>query len=105
MAPAWSTQWGYGGRANDTPHFLLSAIVEALRNAGATEEMIASATKAAGELQLPTQGAAAGGASMQPGHYAIGLTASGKKRDETPACDEMRDEIPARPLERASKLA
>ena len=31
----------------------LPAIVEALRNAGATEEMIAAAVKAAGELQTP----------------------------------------------------
>jgi hypothetical protein len=33
---------------------LLSAIVEALRDAGATEEMIAAATKRVGRRELPT---------------------------------------------------
>jgi hypothetical protein len=32
---------------------LLPEVLEALRNAGATEEMIAAAVKASGELQIP----------------------------------------------------
>jgi hypothetical protein len=47
---------------------LLSAIVEALRSAGATEEIIAAAVKAGGEsvgnLGMPHRAREAGGASM-----------------------------------------
>ena len=35
---------------------LLSAVVEALRSAGATEEMITAAVKASGELRTPHPG-------------------------------------------------
>jgi hypothetical protein len=73
---------------------LLTAVVEALRSAAATEEINAAAVKAVGNLGIPHRAAAAGHASTLTGRCAIGPTASGRRRDET------RDETPAAGLSR-----
>jgi hypothetical protein len=52
LTPAWSTPWGAWGVPMTRPT-LLSAIVEALRSAGATEEIIAVAVRAGGEFRTP----------------------------------------------------
>jgi hypothetical protein len=70
---------------------LLSAIVEALRSAGATEEMIASATKAAGEFAIAHPSPLRkyeSGAARQKAYR------DRKKRYVTR--DEKRDETPPR---------
>jgi hypothetical protein len=93
---------------------LLSAIVEALRSAGATEEMIAAAVKASGELQTPHPGgrprkhASEGERAREyrkrkRRHVTSSVTADdGRDRDETgfvtpvtPACDETSFVTPA----------
>jgi hypothetical protein len=62
----------------------LTAIVEALRSAGATEEIIVAAIKASGDLGFPSAGAAAGRASMP-----MVLRA----RERGAGRNEIRDEI------------
>jgi hypothetical protein len=88
---------GWGGPM--TLPTLLSAIVEALRSAGATEEMIAAAVKASGELQTPHPG------RRPRKHASEGERAREyrkRKSDETgfvtpvtPACDETSFVTPA----------
>jgi hypothetical protein len=71
----------------------LAAIVEALRNAGATEEMIA-AVKASGEFAIPHSGCPG-----RPRQYATSALRDRAYRERKKARDEMRDETPARPLD------
>jgi hypothetical protein len=63
---------------------LLSAIVEALRSAGATEEIIAAGIKASGEFAIPHRRRA------RPRLYADGAARIRAQRRR----DEIRDEIP-----------
>jgi hypothetical protein len=52
FGPAWSALGDTWGIADDTPA-LLAKVVEALRSGGATEEVIAAAIKADGEVRTP----------------------------------------------------
>jgi hypothetical protein len=73
-------------------------VIEALRNAGATEEMVAAAVKASGESRTPHRG--------RPRRYAIRALRDRAYRERKKARDEMRDEIPgARPVDAGARAA
>jgi len=73
---------------------LLSALVEALRSAGATEEIIAAAVKAGGAFgdAPPRRGG-------RPRKYADRSLRDRAYRERKKARDEMRDETPPRDLD------
>jgi hypothetical protein len=58
MSVSVSEEWGIPKMSPVLP----SAVIEALRSAGATEEIIAAAVKAAGNSPIPSRSGLAGGA-------------------------------------------
>ena len=77
---------------------LLTTILEALRSAGATEEMIAAAVKASGESQTPHRG--------RPRRYATRALRDRAYRERKKARDEMRVEtLTERPVDAVARVA
>ena len=81
--------WATWGIADDVPT-LLAKVVEALRNAGTTEEMIASAVKAGGEFENapPRQNGLHHGNQMKRCMRPLGPTLPSSRMNPRCACDD-----------------
>ena len=75
---------------------ILPAVLDALRSAGATEEMIAAAVKASGESQTPHRG--------RPRRYATRALRDRAYRERKKARDEIPVARPVDPLARVASL-